>query len=530
MSVGRSSALIAAGTLASRVTGLLRSVVLVMALGAIGQSADAFAIANQLPNYVFQVISTGVITAVFVPLIVRWSQTEDGGRRLIGKLFTLGTIVLLGVTAVAMLAAPLLVRAFSDFGAGDQFDLSVAFALWCLPQVFFYGMFALVGETLNARGVFGPYAWAPIVNNLVSIAGFGLFIWLHGGGQRPAAGWTPDMIFLVGGTATLGIVAQTVVLAIFWRRTGVRLRPDFRFRGMGLGEVRGVAGWSVGMLLVGLAVSSVQQQIITTASGDNASSAVWFNAWLVFMLPYSLIVMSIGTPYFTRLSEHASLGRDDDVRADIDKAVRTLGVLVVFAAVTLGVACVPAARIFANNLREAQVTAPVLLAFLFGLVPMAVLFIVQRTFYAYGDTRTPFFFTLFQAALTVGGAFLARWLFADGGVAFGVAFMQAAASTLQTLLAIWLLKRKLGQLRLGRAIWALIRFTLASIPTAAAGFFVYSAMDGAEGWMADSKILAVLGCAVIGSVCALVYGGVLAAFRAPELTALVRLARAKIGR
>src|SRR5699024_3751222 len=124
-------------------------------------------------------------------------------------------------------------------------------------------------------------------------------------------------------------------------RTGLKLRPDFRWRGFGFGEIRNLAQWSVGMLLVGLAVSAVQQQVITTASGDDASSTIWFNSWLVFMLPYSLIVMSIGTPYFTQLSEHAHAGRDDDVRADIGRSMRILGLLIVVAAATMIAAAVP---------------------------------------------------------------------------------------------------------------------------------------------------------------------------------------------
>ncbi|MBP2436804.1 murein biosynthesis integral membrane protein MurJ [Microbacterium amylolyticum] len=533
MSLGRSSAVIAAGTFASRITGLLRSMVLITAIGGAGLSADAFAIANQVPNYVFQVISTGVLTAVFVPQIVKWSQLEDGGKRMLSKLFTLGTLILLVVTVVATLAAPLLISAFSDFDTNEQYSLAVAFAYWCIPQVFFYGVFALVGETLNARRIFAPYAWAPIVNNLVSIAGFSTFIWLFGGGRRPIEEFDTTMIVLLGGTATLGIVAQSVTLLLFWRKTGLKLRADFVWRGMGLGQIQRIASWSIGMLLLGLLVAAVQQQVISTASTDeavNASSNIWFNAWLVFMLPYSLIVMSIGTPYFTRLSEHAHAGRDTEVKRDISAAIKTLGLLVVFAAVTLAAAAVPAARLFSNDMAEASATAPVLVGFLVGLVPLAVLFIVQRSFYAYGDTRTPFFFTLFQAILTASGALLARSFFTAGDLTLGVALIQSFASTAQVLVAIWLLRRKLGPLHIGGALWAIIRFTFAAIPTGLVGISVYLLFGGPDSWMVQNKLFAAAGCAVIGSICALVYGGLLAAFRTPELTAIVTLIRGKLGR
>ncbi|NHI15867.1 murein biosynthesis integral membrane protein MurJ [Microbacterium excoecariae] len=529
MSLGRSSAIIAAGTLASRVTGLLRSMVLVAAIGAFGLANDAFYTANILPNYVFQVISTGVITAVFVPLIVRWSTAEDGGQRQLSKLFTLGTVVMLGVTAVALVAAPLLVSLFSHY-SGPQFDLAVAFALWCLPQVFFYGMFALIGETLNARRVFGPYAWTPIVNNIVSIAGFLVFIAIYGGGSMPIEEWDPGSIALLGGTATAGIVAQTIALVIFWRKTGLHLRPDFRWRGMGLGEVRRVATWSIAMLLVGYVVTAVQQQMISTASGENASVTVWQNAWLVFMLPYSLIVMSIGTPYFTRMSEHAAAGRDADVRSDIGTSTRVLGMLIVISAVTLMAAAVPLSRLFATNTAEAEGTATVLIGFLFGLVPMAVLFIIQRAFYAYGDTRTPFFFTAFQAALAVAGALAARALLGDAWVTAGIAFSQAVASLAQVILASWLLRRHLGPLGMLPNVWAIGRFTAAALPAGAAGYAVYLWTGGPGGWMLSGLAGAVAGCVVIGLVCSVIYAALLAVFRAPELSAVTATLRARLPR
>ncbi|GGH44218.1 murein biosynthesis integral membrane protein MurJ [Microbacterium album] len=529
-SLGRSSALIAAGTLVSRVTGLLRTIVLVAAIGAVGQASDAFTIANQLPNYLFQVLSAGLITAVLVPQIVKWSAREDGGRAHLSKLFTLGTVVLLAVTALAMLCAPLLVRLFGDDWGPAQSALSTAFAYWCLPQVFFYGMFALVGETLNARRVFGPYAWAPIVNNVISIVGFGLFIALFGGQRNEVDQWDPLMIAVMGGVATLGIAAQTALLLVFWRRTGLSLRPDFRWRGLGLGEIRKLAGWSFAMLIVGLVVSTVQQRVISAASGDDPSSTVWFSAWLVFMLPYSIIVMSIGTPYFTQLSEHASAGRDDDVRSDIARSIRTLGLFVILATAALMVASVPAARVFTGSAAEAAAAAPVLVGFLVSLVPLAVQFVVQRTFYAYGDTRTPFLFTAFQAAIAIGLALLAGLVFPPEHLTAAVAVSQSISSIAQVVLASWLLRRRLGTLGMGRSLAALGRFTLAALPAAGAGALVYVLCGGDAGWMTSGRIPGALGTALIGGAAALVYVGLLAVFRTPELGTAIRLVRRLIRR
>ncbi|MBF0816651.1 murein biosynthesis integral membrane protein MurJ [Microbacterium paludicola] len=536
-SLGRASAMIAAGTIASRATGLIRAVVLVTAIGAFGEASDAFSVANQLPNYVFQVLSAGLITAVLVPQIVKWSAREDGGRAHLSKLFTLGTIAMLAVTAVAMLLAPWLIALLGRDWAPDQRALGTAFAYWCLPQVFFYGMFALIGETLNARRVFGPYAWAPIVNNIVSIIGFAAFIVIFGGERSELHQWDPLLIGVFGGITTFGIVAQTIVLVIFWRRTGLSLRPDFRWRGMGLGDLRDLARWSFAMLLVGLVVSVVQQQVISDASGDDASATVWMNAWLVFMLPYSIIVMSIGTPYFTQLSEHASEGRDDEVRADIGRAIRTLGLLVVIAAVALMVAAVPASRVFTGSEEQAVAAAPVLIGFLASLVPLAVQFIVQRAFYAYGDTRTPFLFTAFQAAIAIGLALLMPLIFSEGYLAAAVAFCQSLSSLAQVILASWLLHRRLGSLGMGTSIWALTRFTLAAIPAGIAAFAVYILAGGDGSWMAGSgidgipgKLLAAVGAGILGLIAIVVYIAILALFRAPELRTTAGLVRRLTGR
>ncbi|OCG73352.1 murein biosynthesis integral membrane protein MurJ [Microbacterium sediminis] len=517
-SLGRSSALIAAGTLASRVTGLLRTIVLVAVIGSFGSpAADAFATANQLPNNIYTVISTGILTAVIVPQIVRVSTRSDGGREFISKLFTLGTVVLLAATAIAMILAPVIVWLYVPRFSAEQQALAVAFAYWCLPQVLFYGLYALVGETLNAKGVFGPFAWAPVVNNVVSIAGFGVIIALTGGDVTEVTEWTPGMIALLAGTATLGIVAQALVLFAFWRGTGLHLRPDFRWRGVGLGDIGRLAGWTFLMMLVGQVAGWIQSRVVSEASGD-AGIAVMQNAWLVFMLPYSVIVMAIGTPYFTQLSAHAHEGRDDAVRADVGRAIRTLGLFVVIATAALAAAAVPATRVFTQRAGDAVASAPVLLAFLVCLVPLAVQFVVQRTFYAYGDTRTPFLFTLFQGALVIGFAYLADAILPVELLTAGVALGQALASTLQVVLATWLLRRRIGSFELGRSLWALGRFALAAVPAALAGWGVYLWTGGADGWMTASMLQGALGTVLVGAVAVAIYVALLAAFRAPELS------------
>ncbi|WP_251449702.1 murein biosynthesis integral membrane protein MurJ [Microbacterium sp. Marseille-Q6648] len=529
MNLARASSLIAAGTLVSRLTGLVRTIVLVSAIGAIGAASDAFGVANQLPNTVLTLISTGLLTGVIVPRVVAVSAQADEGRAFLPKLLTVGATILLTATAVSMLLAPALIWVFAGTFSEAQRALATAFAYWCLPQIFFYGMFALMGESLNARRMFTPYAWAPVVNNLVSIAGFAAFIAIYGSDRNQLDGWGPEMIALVGGTATLGIVAQTVVLTIAWRRSGIPLRPDFRWRGAGFGDMGGLATWTFGMVLVTLGAGIVQQRTIAVASGDNASVAVWQNAWLVYMVPYALIVLSIGTPYFTRIAEHAAAARHREVRDDIGAAIRTLGLFVVIAAAALIAAAAPASRIFTNQASDAELAAPVLVAFLLSLTPMAVLFIVQRTFYAYGDTRTPFWFTLVQGVLVVALTLVAA-LVPREYLTAAVAAAQTLCGVIELMLAVWLLRRKIGPLGLRGPLLGLVRFTMAAIPSGVVGYGVYLWAGGPEGWMLQDKLFGALGTFLICAASGAVYLALLAVVRTPELSSAVALVRAKLSR
>lgn len=516
MSLGRASVLIGAGTLVSRVTGLLRAVVLVAALGA-AASADAFTVANSLPTSIYMIISTGILTAVIVPQIVKASRADDGGERFISKLFTLGTVILLAVTAAAVAGAPLLVRLYADSFTPAQIDLATVFAYWCLPQIFFYGLYAMVGETLNARRIFGPFTWAPIVNNVVSIAGFGAFIVVFGGGEKAPDAWTPAMTTLIGAVATAGIVIQTIVVLLFWRRTGLRLTPDFRWRGMGLGHIGRLAGWTFLMVLVGQLAGLVQSRVFASASAEGGpAQTIALNAGLIFILPYSIIALSIGTPYFTQLSEHVAEGRFAEVPKDVSASVRTTALLIVFSTVALAAAAVPISRVFTQSHDQAVDASVVLWGYLVGLIPLGILFTVQRTFYAYNDTRTPFVFTLIQAAIAAALAVTALLLAPDLRAA-GVALGQSISILVQVVLATLLLRRIVGELRVRVWMLSLARFLVAAVPAGAAGWGTFVLLGGADGWTTSSVWLGAVGSLVIALATAVVYFGVLVLLRTPEL-------------
>ncbi len=531
-SLGRASAALAAGTLVSRILGFASAAVLAWAIGPQNPGANAFALANQLPNNIYAIVAAGVLSAVLVPQIVRAALHRDGGQDFVNRLITLGVVVFLAATVIATLCAPLLVDLYTVEGGAlaDGRALAITFAYWCLPQIFFYAIYSLLGEVLNARGVFGPFTWAPVLNNVVVIVSLLSFAALFGvdpAHQDPQS-WTAPQIALLAGGATVGIAAQALVLLAFWRGTGLSFRPDFRWRGVGLGGTVRAAGWTFGMILVTQLAGIVQSRVAFTAGADDASVMVLRIAWLIFMLPHSIIAVSIATPYFTRMSADA---RDGDLRAvrdSLSSSLRTIGLLVTGSAAALAAAALPFAAVFSNAPREVVGIGGVLLAYLIGLVPFSVLFLLQRAYYALGDTRTPFLFQLVQSVLFVIGA-LAVTFAPDELVAAGIALVTSIAGTIQAVVAALLLRRRLGGTggrRIARRFGA---YLLATVPAAAAGLGILWLLGGLPGdgggFAVSGRMPGALSVAAIGIVTGGVYLGVLALARIPEARELGDLAR-----
>lgn len=534
-SLGRASAIIGAGTLVSRLTGLLRSVVLIAVIGSYSsRAADAFTTANMLPTNIYELVAAGVITGIIVPQIVKAAAHTDGGSRFVSKLLTLGTVILVAVTVLIMAVAPLLITLFAPNYTPEQTALAVSLAYWCLPQLLFYGLYALLGEVLNARKVFGPYSWAPTVNNLVSIAGFGVFLAVFGGPFTQVSEWDAPMVTLLGATATLGIALQAGVLVFFWRRTGLHVRPDFRWRGMGLRHIGTLAGWTFLTVAIGQAAGIVQSRVVSEASGSAGITVIVY-AWLIFMLPHSIVAMSISTTYFTRLSEQVVAGEIDQVGPNLDESIRALSVFAFGFMAALAAASVPISRIFTNSVDGAVAMAWVLCAYLIALVPFGVLVIVRRAFFAFQDTRTPFYFTIVQCVLAAGGALLAALAVNVGWLplaflAATVALTQSLSTFVQLPVALRLLRRHTGRLRLAATWRALARFAAASIPAFAAGWLTFLLLGGTEGWTTTDRLLGAAGAAIVGAAALLVYVAMLAVLRAPELAIAVRTARRLMGR
>ena len=532
--LGRASALLASGTVVSRVLGFVSAVILAQAIGTKGAGADTFALANQLPNNIYAIIAGGLLSAVLVPQIVRAGLHDDGGQRFINRLVTLGLAVFVLAAVVGTVAAPWLVSLYalqSPDGANgftpDEMALATAFAYWCLPQVLFYAIYSLLGEVLNARKIFGPFTWTPVLNNLVAIAGMLVFIAAFGGdpAHRDASTWTGPMITLLAGSATIGIAVQGLALFFFWRRAGLTYRPDFRWRGVGLGATGKAAAWVFGMILVTQLAGLVQSIVATSAGGsDDASVAVLRLSWLIFMLPHSIVAVSIATAYFTRMSGHAHDGNLGGVRDDFSSSLRSIGLVMVFAAVGLVVLAYPFSAVFTDQFADVQDMAVVVMAYLVGLVPFSILFVIQRTFYSLGDTRTPFFLQVFQSILFVIGALIVGLNWDKSWIAVGIALVTSIAGSAQAVVAAAVLRRRLGSIDATRILRRYATFLLASVPAAGVGVALLFALGGTTqgGFAVSNPFTAFVSMALIGSVMAAVYFGVLVLARNPELGAIVR--------
>lgn len=516
-SVGRASALLASGTFVSRILGFAKAWLLVQAIGALSFAGGAYATATLVPNTVYAIIAQGLLNAILVPQIVRASINADGGRAYINKLVTLGMVIFAATAIVATALSPMLISLFGL--RGEKAELGTAFAYWSLPQIFFLGLYTLLGEVLNARKSFGPFTWAPVVNNVVAIGMLTAFILAFGSdphGDRSHQ-WTSGMVALLGGGATLGVAVQALILFVFWRRVGLRFRPDFRWRGVNLGHAGKAAGWTFGMLIATQLAGLVETNVANSTGTGSAGLFAMNNAWLIFMLPHGIIAVSIVTAFYTRMAEHAHQGSMRGFRSDFSSAARSIMFLIVISSAVLIVVAFPAARVFTPAYTDMGL---VLIAYLVGLVPFSLVFMAQRAFYSLGDTRTPFFFTLVQTIVIVIGVLACLAVPSDVRAA-SIALVVSLASVVQAALAFALLRRRTGGVDGRRILSGLWRFLLAGIAAMIAGVGFLILLGGIDegAFPVSGPITAIIASVVIGAVMLIVYVGALAIFRSRDLDA-----------
>jgi len=395
-SVARSSILMASGTVASRALGLLRQVLIVAAIGQ-GLIGEAFTAANTLPNLLNMVIAGGVLNSVLIPQLVKAAKNPDGGREFTDRILTVAGSMIAAITVLATLASPLLIALVASQLPDDVERLAVLFAYITLPQVLFYGITALLGQLLNARGRFAAYGWAPALANVVAIAGLVTFMVLFHQARHPRD-WTPAMIWWFAGSATLSIVVQALFLLIPLWRSGFRFTPRWGLRGVGLRQTSATASWAFAALAVGQLGYLVAANVMTHASGQQlarghfiAGITVQSNALLVFMLPHSFIALSIITALYPRISQAVADGDLTALRADYVRGLRVPTALTLPSSFALIALAEPLCQfLFGGDPHEAHATALVVAAMALGVVPFGIDVLNQRMFYAQDAGRTAF--------------------------------------------------------------------------------------------------------------------------------------------
>ncbi|KAB7789612.1 murein biosynthesis integral membrane protein MurJ [Bifidobacterium leontopitheci] len=535
--VGRNSLIMAVGTAASRVTGQIRTIFLVGALGTTGIAANAYQAGAQIPQVIFNLLSTGIFNAVLVPQIVRTLKEKDAEERL-SKLITLSIALLLAMTLLMMAGTPLLTALYLDSSWNPaQRALANAFTLWCMPQILFYGLYTVLGQILAAKGRFATYAWSSVGANVISCIGFGAFIVMFGNaGRQPMSFWTTDKVAFTAGAWTAGVAFQALVLFIPLMRCGIRYRPRWGVHGLGLRSMGQVAVWSIAMVVLNQLMGIVNSRVNTgapTAGGDLygiAGNASYQYAYTVYILPYSIIAVSITTAVFPRMSKAISEHRIADARADLSSSLRTTGLAMIFFTAAMAAmpvplvkALIPSATVHGSVL----ISAP-LLGLLVGLVPTSAFLLVQRAFYAYEDGRSPFLFAAVDNAVQLGLLLVALRLTTPRYWVLMVALSLSLSYIITFPWVFWLLRKRFGGRLDGRRIVTMhVKALVAGAVAYAAGALlnpvvtrmVGASVDGGRGHMNWGQSLVI--CAVVGIVVTAVYAAGLWVLRVDEFSSLV---------
>jgi putative peptidoglycan lipid II flippase len=486
-SLGRSTSLVAVASLASRLTGFVRQVVLFSVLGATVLN-DSYTVSNTLPNIVYELLLGGVLTSVMIPLLVRaQSDDADGGEAYTRRLLTLTTVALLVATVVAMAAAPLLTRLYlgSQESTTANPELATALAYLLLPQIFFYGLGALLGAVLNSRGGFGAFAWAPVLNNVVMLLVLGVYVLVPGEISLDPVRMGDAKLLVLGLGTTLGIVVQALVLLPAVRRSGFRYRPlwgwDPRLTAAG-----GLVVWVVAYVLIGQAGYIITSRV--ASSSDAGAFSIYSNAWLLLQVPYGVLGVSLLTALMPRMSRAAAEGRTADVVSDLSLGSRLSAVFLVPISVLLTVFGTPVGvalfGLRSANLDGASLLGTTLAVSAFGLLPYAITMLQLRVFYALTDSRTPTLIQLFTVVVKIPLLLLCPVLLPQGDVVLGLAAANSFSFVAGAVLGQVLLRRKLGRIFTGEVLSIVGRTLAAALVAVLIAYGAVTLLTGPLGGLA----------------------------------------------
>ena len=444
----RASGIMALGTIISRITGFIRGILIVAVLGT-ALLADTYNVANTMPNILYNLLVGGALTAIFIPQLVRSFDHEDGGDGFASRLITTISIILFALVALGVFFAPALVRLYAPefFTSGFEVEkeIAIAFTRYCLPQIFFLGLFTMLGQVANARGSFAPLMWAPIANNIVGILLFGSFLIFS-----PAVtseNISSSQVQILGWGTTLSVVVQALVLVPVIRKLGIKLRPQWGLSG--LGKSFGLVGWTLIYVLISQLGYLVTVNVATSAAVRSAQDGItrgvgytpYTYAYFVMLLPYSIVTISIITAILPHISRLALEKKAAEVREQLIRAIKLTAVITVPSAVAflLFGPLITSVIFVGIPLEDSRYIGYVLSALSFGLVAFSINLILIRGFNAFEDTRTQvvsiFIINIVAVALSYVSLFILRnqWVTVGLGIAFSVSYLIGLMVTLSLL-------------------------------------------------------------------------------------------------
>lgn len=501
--VARNSTIMAIGTLGSRVLGFVRAALLTGVVGG-AVALDSFTIANSLPTQLYVLINGGLISALLIPQLTKAMMRKDGGQDFSDRLITLCLLVLGGATLLSLAATPWIIGALTKDGAGGDFmSLTTTMAYLCLPQLFFYGLYSVLGQVLNARGNFLAYAWAPAWANVIQIVGLAWFIWQWG--QQPTAStWTTGMILVLGLTTTLGIAVQGLSLLLPLRKSGFRYRPRFGWRGYGFGEMSKMTGWTVAALVISQFYGFVSTRVMSPSESAEGipGNGVQALAYSLYILPHSIITTSVVTALFPAMSRAHEEGDIAGMRRRVLSGMSSPAVLLLPAAAAFIALGRPmAATLFpgirydpSRGIDEPGSVALVLAIMALGLLPFGITAVKQRYCFARGDGWMNFWLVALMTAINLAGAAVAVWVSPPEYVVATVAAGATIANIVSATAFLLVARRQLGGLGLGGVTRLWTRLTLASTLAGLAAWGAASLVaDPASEWLLQGISLAVGG-------------------------------------
>lgn len=445
----------AVGTILSRITGFFRAILGVAVLGT-ALLADTYNVANTMPNILYNLLVGGALTAIFVPQLVRSFKDEDGGDGFASRLVTTISGILLLLVLVGVIFAPALVRLyapeFSTPGFETENQIAIAFTRYCLPQIFFLGLFTMLGQVANSRGSFAPLMWAPIANNLVVIAVFSGVLILQN--SITVETITDFQIQLLGWGTTLGIIVQALILIPVVKRSGIHLR--IRFGLHGLGKSFSLAGWTLVYVLISQLGYLVTVNVATSAAvrsaQDGIATGVGFTpftaAYYIMLLPYSIVTISIVTALLPHLSKLAIEKNVDEVRKQLIRTIKMVGVVTVPSGVALFFfgPMMTEALYFGISIDDSRYIGHVLSALSIGLVAFSINLILIRGFNAFEDTRTQVVSIFIINVISVAISYLFLALLDSQQVTIGLGLAFSVSYIVGLFITLFLIKKHIGRL------------------------------------------------------------------------------------